>query len=284
MPTIHSDRHDADLHLGKQTATPLRSETTDYAELRPALVKADVLPTPPQMWGHGHDFPQGAWDMLGNGPDDSVFPGFGGCGDCAWADPAHDEMEAAKNAGRPVPAFSGATVVKQYSEYSGYDPQTGENDTGSNMQDVIAWRQSKGLYDDHGTHYKIGKAVSIQPGNLQHLWEAAWLFENVNIGIEVTEAQQTQFNERAQPTWDYVAGSPVVGGHAVPVMGKLGLISWGEDVYYTAAFIAHQMDEGYAYIDPLRYNLVTGEDYEHFKDADLEKFIVLAAQQKLAEL
>lgn len=284
MPTIHSERHGADLHLGKHTATPLRSETATYAELRPTLVKAGALPTPPQMWGHGHDFPQGAWKMLGNGPDDSVFPGFGGCGDCAWADPAHDEMEAAKNAGRPVPAFSGATVVKQYGEYSGYDPQTGANDNGSNMQDVIAWRQSKGLYDDHGNTYKIGRAVAVEPGNLQHLWEVTWLFENVNIGIEVTEAQEAQFNERAQPTWDWVPGSPAVGGHAVPVMGKLGLISWAADVYYTAAFIAHQMDEGYAYIDSLRYNAVTGQDYEHFKDADLEKYILLVAQQKLATL
>jgi hypothetical protein len=292
VATLHSERHDADLPLGKQTATPLRSETTLYSEVRPALVKAGLIPTPPQMWGHGHDFPQGAWQMLGNGPDDSVFPGFGGCGDCAWADPAHDEMEAAKNAGRPVPPFTGLVVVEQYAEYEGWSrgdlaslkAWIEANDNGSNMQDVIARRQTKGLRDANGTVYKIGKAVGIEPGNLQHLWEVAWLFENADIGIEVQEAQQTQFNERAQPTWDYVPGSPTVGGHAVPVMGKLGLISWGEDVYYTAAFIAHQMDEGYAYIDPLRYNAVTGEDYEHFKDADLEKFIVLAAQQKLAAL
>jgi hypothetical protein len=292
--TIHSERHDADLYLGKHTATELRSGTATYAEVRPALVKAGVLPTIPQQWGHGHDFPQGAWDMLGNGPDDSVFPGFGGCGDCAWADPAHDEMEAAKNAGRPVPLFTGLVVVEQYAEYEGWVPGVPAgrlnslkafleaNDNGSNMQDVIAGRQSKGLRDAHGDVYKIGKAVAIEPGNLQHLWEAAWLFENVDIGIEVTEAQQEQFNERAQPTWDYVAGSPVVGGHAVPVMGKLGLISWGEDVYYTAAFIAHQMDEGYAYIDNERYNAVTHETAEHWKDQDLEKYLTLVAQMKAA--
>lgn len=245
------------------------------------LARARLLPSPPSMWGHGHDFPQGDWLMLGNGPDDTVFPGFQGCGDCAWAGPAHEEMEAAKNAGHPVPEFSGKTVVEQYSEYCGYDPQTGENDEGSDVQQVLAWRQEKGLRDDHGSVYKIGRSVSIEPGNLQHLWEAAWLFENVGIGLTVTAAQMDQFDAGPQPTWDYVAGSPEEGGHYVPVMGKLGLISWGEDVYYTPRFIEKQNDESFCYIDPLRYSTVTGQTYEHFQDADLEKFIVLAAQQKV---
>lgn len=282
MTTVHSERLDAELHLGKRTARPPTSDHALYAELRPALARAGLLPTPPQMFGHGHSFAQGAWRMLGNGPDDTVYPGFGGCGDCAWAGPAHEEMESAADAGRPIPKFSGASIVKQYSEYSGYDPQTGANDNGSDVQEVLAWRQSKGLYDDVGHHYKIGKTVAIEPGNLQHLWECAWLFECVGIGITVTAAQMEQFDASAQPTWDYVPGSPVEGGHYVPVVGKLGLISWAEDVYYTPRFIEHQNDESYTYIDPERYNAITGEDYEHFKDADLEKYLVLAAKAKLA--
>src|SRR5262249_43398757 len=146
------------------------------------------------------------WLMLGNGPDSSVAPGFQGCGDCAWAGPAHETMEAARTAGRPVPQFSGKTIVEQYSEYCGYDPQTGENDNGSQIGDVITWRQTKGLRDDAGNVYKIGQAVELEPGNLTELWEASYLFECVGIGLVVCAAQMTQFDKRER--WDYVPGSP----------------------------------------------------------------------------
>lgn len=290
VPTIRSDRHDASLFLGKHTATAPRF--VDYVtELRPTLKAKGLLPTPPQIFGHGHDFPQGVWRMLGNGPalagektPPSSWTGFleaGGAGDCAIADPLHDEMEAANNAGRPVPSFSIETAIKQYGELSGYDPVTGENDNGLNMQDVIEHRQKVGLYDDTGKRYKIGTAVSTTPGDVNALWECAWLFENVDIGIVVTEAQEQQFGERAQPTWDWVPGSPEIGGHAVPVMGKWGFISWAEDVYYTPRFIEHQMDEGHCYVDNERYNARTGADAEGYKQQELDKFIVLEAQAKL---
>src|ERR1019366_3709004 len=108
-------------------------------------------------------------------PDDSVFPGFQGCGDCAFAGPANSIEEAAINAKRPVPPMSGKTVVGWYSAYSGYNPQTGENDNGSNPQDVINIRQTTGLADDTGTLHKIGPSVSATPGDLTHLWEIAYL-------------------------------------------------------------------------------------------------------------
>lgn len=293
VATIHSDRHQADLPLGKHPAT--RPRFTIYEdEIRPALQAKGLLPTVPQMFGHGHDFKQGAWLMLGNGPDDTVTPGFQGVGDCAWADPAHDEMEAADDAGRPIPNFTGLVVVEQYAEYEGWQPPATNrlasllafleaNDNGSNMQDVIEIRQTKGLRDADGNVLKIGQAISLkEPGNINSIWELAWLCENVNIGVVLCEAQQTQFNERQQPTWNWVNGSPEIGGHAVPVMGKLGLISWAEDVYYTPAFISHQADETHAYLDNERYNQRTGETAEGFTEQDLEKYLVLEAEAKLA--
>ena len=290
-PTIHSERHDAPLHLGKASATAPRF--VSYAtELRPKLKAKGLLPTVPQMFGHGHDFPQGKWLMLGNGPAlagekpvPSTWEAFlqaGGAGDCAIAEPCHDEMEAARNAGRPIPPFSIETAIKQYGELSGYDPVTGANDNGLNIQDVIEHRQKVGLYDDNGVRYKIGQAANLTPGNVSELWECAWLFENVDLGVVLSEAQETQFNERAQPTWEYVSGSPEIGGHAVPVVGKLGLLSWAEDVYWGVPFIQHQMDEGVCYVDNERYNQRTGETAEGFDEQDLEKFIVLEAQAKMA--
>lgn len=281
MSVIHSERLGCALHLGKQPARPLLAGTISYGELRRPLVRAGLLPKVPAIFGHGNDFAGGRWLMLGNGPDDTVYPGFQGCGDCAWAGPAHAEMEAARNAGRPIPSFSGKTVVNQYSAYSGYDPQTGENDSGSDPQRVLQWRQEKGLLDDGGVAYKIGQYVALQPGNLAELWEAAYLFENCGIGVVVTEAQVQQFD--AQQPWDYVPGSPEEGGHWVEVMGRPdahhgALITWAERIRFSLAFYEQQNDEAFAYIDPERYNRVTGETAEHWTDQDLEKFVVLVAR------
>jgi hypothetical protein len=278
MPTVHSERR-GELHLGKTAPKPIEN-TVPYSDLRKCLVAAGVtLPKPPTVFGHGDDFTGTEWLMLGNGPDDTVFPGFQGCGDCAWAGPAHEEKESAKNAGRAMPQFSGKTVVAQYSAYSGYDPQTGTNDNGSAIADVIKWRQDKGIYDDTGTVYKIGRAVSLTPGNLAELWEAAFLFECAGIGIQVPASVMQQF-DAGQP-WSYVKGSPIEGGHYIPVIGKLELVSWAETVKFTDGFYEHYNDETVCYLDNERYNAVTGETAEHYSHQDLEKYLVLIAQAKL---
>jgi len=267
------------MHLGKQDATPVRAGTTLYSQLRRLLVRDSKvsLPTFPSNFGHANAFAGDGWQMLGNGPDDSVFPGFGGCGDCAWAGPGHEIMESAKTSGRPVPPISGKTIVAQYSAYSGYDPETGANDTGSNLQDVLAHRQQDGIYDDTGAVHKIGQVVALTPGNLQEIWECAWLFERVGLGVMVQEAQQEQF-ARGE-AWDYVPGSPVVGGHYVPQMGRWAIVSWARRVGITQRYLVNLNDEAYSYIDPDLYSKVTGETAEGFKDQDLEKFIVLAGRR-----
>lgn len=266
-----------EFHFGKRAA---RAPTSDHVAMRDLLkaVPAGTLPPIPENFGHGYDFGRDGWLMLGNGPDNTVFDGFQGCGDCAWAGPAHETMEAARDAGRPIPSFSGATVVKQYSAYSGYDPETGQNDTGSDVQDVLKWRQTKGLLDNSGTAYKIGKTVTLTPGDLHELWAAAYLFECVGIGVNVQEAQMDQFN--AGKPWDYVKGSPIEGGHYIPVVGNNGLISWAQRVGFTQAFITNLCDEAYSYVDPERYSQVTGKTAEGFDDQDVELFVSLVVAQK----
>lgn len=283
VPTIHSTKHDAELYLGKQPAKPVDSSHALWAELRKPLIAAGTIPKIPAVFGHGNDFTGQGWLMLGNGPDDTVFPGFGGCGDCAWAGPGHAEMESASNAKRPIPPFSGKTIVAQYSAYSGYDPQTGDNDNGSDPQAVLQWRQTTGLLDDNGVAYKIGATVAATPGDLTHLWEIAYLFEDAGIGINVQQAQEDQFNA-GQP-WDYVPGSQIVGGHWIEVVGRPSathgrLVTWAEAILFTLKFYENLNDETFGWVDPERYNQVTGETLEHHTNADIEKYITLIAAQK----
>lgn len=281
MTTVHSYRLGCDLHLGKRPARPPSSDHVAMRDLL-KLVPSGTLPRIPAHFGTGLDFGYAGWRMLGNGPDNTVFEGFQGCGDCDWAATAHVLMQASHNAGRPVPPFSGKTVVAQYSAYSGYDPQTGENDTGTDMQQSITWCQTTGFHDDNDVVYRLGQSISLTPGDLRELWAATYLFEDAKIGVNLQTAQMDQFDAGPRPVWDYVAGSPVEGGHAIPTMGNNGLISWAERVGFTQAFIEHQMDEGYCFLLPERYNAVTGETREDLTDADLEKYLTLLPQYRAA--
>jgi len=259
------------LKLGKRPATYDKRDL-QYAALRPSI----PLPSVPAVFGHGNDFAGEGWGMLGNGPDNSVFEGFQGCGDCAWAGPAHETMELCKDAGRAVPSFTGKIIVEQYSEYCGYDPQTGANDNGSSIREVLQWRKEKGLRDANGGVHKVGVYVALEVGNLQHVVEAAYLFECVGMGLEVPESAEQQFGEGAP--WAVVPGAEIVGGHYVPIVGRpqadyLAVVTWGKRQLVTDEFYKKYTDETWAYVSGERINAVTGKSYEHFGAAELEEYL-----------
>lgn len=271
------------MKLGKQPAT-YDSRDIKYADVRP---RGTTVPTaPPAGGGYGGDFAD--WLMLGNGPcddgsiTDQSWAAYQGAGDCAWAGPAHETMEACKNASRPVPKFTCLNVLEQYSAYSGYNLQTGANDNGSNVRDVLNWRQTKGLTDVSGTAHKIGTYVALEPGNTDQLWEALWLFEAVGIGINFPNSAMDQFNKGQR--WSVVPGATIEGGHYIPLVGHptkniWTCVTWAKRQEMTPQFLTTYCDEAWAYIDPERYNAVTGETLQKFTDADLEKYITQFSAQ-----
>lgn len=296
MQSFHSVRLGADVHFGKLSAKPARVGVSYAKDIRPTLQRAGLIPTVPQLFGHGHDFPQGKWLMLGNGPlgaEEGILPpdwaaAANGCGDCVIADCCHTVMEAEKNAGRPVSPFTAQVSIRAYmartlaANGTPYSPQTGEGDTGLDIQAVIEWLIAEGMPDASGVAHKIlPDPIEIQAGNVQHLWEAAWLYEKVKLGLVITEANMRQFDAGPQPTWDWVAGSPEVGRHDTPVVGKLGLLSWAEDCYWTPRFVEHQCDEAWAVLHPEQFK-DGGQDYEGLRQGDIEKLSVEIATRKLA--
>ena len=265
--------------LGKKPAT-YDSRDFRYADARAGLT---LPPAPAPGGGYGMDFGADGWGMLGNGPDNTVFQGFQGCGDCAWAGPAHETMEASKNAGRAVPRFSGKTVVDQYAQYSGYNPQTGANDNGSNVRDVLNWRQTKGLLDDSGTAHTIGSYVALEPGNLAQLWEALWLFNVIGVGINFPESAMDQTN--AGQMWSVVPGAKIEGGHYIPVVGHPAAdvwtcVTWGQRQTMTTQFLTTYCDEAWAWIDPARYSALTGDTPQGFSAAQVQQYLTAVGQEK----
>jgi hypothetical protein len=269
--------------LGKRAARSYTSDHTPIANLL-KTIPSGTIPPIPKTFGHGYDFGATSWGMQGNGPcdDGSIAQGtyaYNGAGDCADAAIAHIFMEAAKDAGRPVPKFTCASTLDNYAEYLGVGSHANlnsNNDEGTDLQDFLKRLQTTGFSDANGNVYKIGATVSGTPGNLNELWAMTYLFEAAYIGVNLQEAQESAFPK----TWNYDPQSQTIGGHCIPIVGTGGLISWGDRVGFTTSFFENLCDEFYGFIDPLLYSTVTGETLEKQDDADLEKYIALLTQVK----
>lgn len=270
------------LSLGKTNFTP-DSRDWRWVDFRASLKAAGLLPSVSAIFGHGNTYAD--WKMLGNGPDPTA-PGRAaeGAGDCVWAAAEHETMEALTNAGQGrdqvATLFDGSTAITDYAAATGYDPTTGSGDNGTEIRSALLYRQKTGIVNKTGVRHKIGPFVSIEPGNLQHLLEALFFFEGLPIGIELQEAQMSQFNQAeargTTPIWSYVKNSPIIGGHCVPEVGhpasgELAGISWAKKVILTEGFLAHQCDEVWGYLTPERISRLTGKTYEGASEAQLEE-------------
>lgn len=228
------------LKLGKLPATEDSRDLLFSNYVVPAK-----LPEPPAEFGHETLFKRHGWGMLGN--DD--------WGDCAWAGPAHETMLLTKEGGHPA-TFTTAAVLSDYSAGTGFDASAGPpgdnpTDNGSNVRDVLGYRRKTGIGDARGKRHKIGAYVKLDPGNLEHIYQAMYLFQAVGIGIyPFPESAHDQFNN-GEP-WDVVPGSPAKGGHYVCCLarrnGNFELVTWGSLQEMTEAFFTKYCDEAWTYI------------------------------------
>jgi hypothetical protein len=279
---LYSHSLDGYVRLG-HNPTPFDARDIRYTDFRPALVKAGLVPIPgvniPAVWGHGNDFP--VYPMWANGPDPSA-DGLAnqGCGDCEIAGKLNELYIDSHNAGRPLPVgLDGTSAVNIYSLLSGYNAQTGANDNGLDTRTVLDYAQKTGITDKAGKNYKIGVYFFAEPSDYQTYCEITYLFEISGIAWNFTDQMMNQF-DAGQP-WQYVANATAEGGHYTAGVGPGHTLSWTRNQGFTVACYTQQSTELSSYITAERYNQVTGQTMEHYKDADLEKFTVMAAQTKL---
>jgi len=231
------------LKLGKLPAAP---RPTD---LKFAKYRTDLLPEPPATFGFDHAVAPTDWGMLGN---DAY-------GDCVWAGAAHEHMllTATQNTQRPSPTtarFTDTSVLRAYADVTGFDPVTGANDNGTNVHDAMSYRKNTGILDANGRRHKIGAYLSLTPGDMTELAEALYLFECVGIGFEFPQSAMDQFNSGQR--WAVVpGGSPIEGGHYVPVVSKqntfsVKVITWGRLQTMTQPFYKKYCDEAWCFVAP----------------------------------
>ena len=229
------------LKTGKLPATP------DHRDLLFAkYVDMDtVLPKVPEAFGHEDSVPE--WGMLGNGPDPEMGPTFEGAGDCVFAGAAHETMLWTA-VGDGEATFSTHGVLADYGAVTGYTPSDPNSDQGTNVRDALNYRRKTGVVDAHGQRHKIGAYVALQPGDIDHLYAALYLFGAVGIGVKFPESAMQQFDS-GQP-WDVVDGAKVEGGHYIPLVarrdGMLDCVTWAKVQPMTLKFFQEYCDEAYA--------------------------------------
>ena len=149
----------------------------------------------------------------------------------------------------PAP-FSDAGVLADYSAISGYVPGDESTDTGCDMHDVMAYRAKTGLVDAAGNRHKIAAYLSLDPGNVDHLLLAGYMFGCVGIGIEFPDSAMEQFHDGLP--WDVVPGAQIEGGHYIPGVayrnGDIEVVTWGEVVPMTMAFLSRYCDEAWVMV------------------------------------
>lgn len=157
-------------------------------------------------------------------------------GDCAWASSAHEVMVQNAANGRIV-TFTDENVLSDYAS-TGFDPLSGQNDNGTNMFQLYAYRKNNGIIDAAGTRHRIQAFLECRE-DADVLAAATYLFGAVGIGIRVYDWAEKQFANH-QP-WDVQPGGTVVGGHAIPVVGRKAngnflVVTWGALQEMTPAF------------------------------------------------
>ena len=231
------------MKLGKLPAAP-RETDLKFAKYRTAL-----LPEPPATFGFDHAVGTADWGYLGNDE----------YGDCVWAGAAHEHMllTATQTTMRPSPStarFTAADALSDYAACTGFDPATGAGDNGTDVHQAMSYRKNRGILDADGKRHKIGAYLSLTPGDMTELAEALWLFECVGIGFNFPQSAMDQFNNGER--WSIVpGGSPIEGGHYVPVVSKqttfsVKVVTWGRLQTMTQPFYKKYCDEAWCYVAP----------------------------------
>lgn len=258
------------LKLGKNEAT---EDTRDW-KLSAVVDVSVVLPKITKTFGHEAGITFG---MDGNGPDDSVLPGFRGAGDCVFAGADH-EVQVWQHAAKKVgPAkFNGATAIKDYSAVTGYIIGNDSTDQGTNVRDALRYRAKTGIVDINGGRHKIVAYLALDPGNMNHLLAAMYLFDAVGIGIKFPASAMDQFNKGKE--WTVVKGSPIEGGHYIPLVARrssdsLTCVSWGRTQRMSTTFFETYCDEAWALLSQEAINAATQKSPEGFSPSTLKTLL-----------
>ena len=183
----------------------------------------------------------GNWQMLGNDQ-------YGDCVAVTWANTRRLVTAALKT--ENYPSMAQVTAV-----YKTQNPGFPAQDDGMEIQTLLEYLTKTAGPDG----VKALGFASVNPASPDEVKAAIAIFGSVWTGLTVLNANMNQFSA-GQP-WDYVAGSPVDGGHSVITggygaggRGQLGgdekFVTWAEETSFTDAFWSREVEEAWVVIWP----------------------------------
>lgn len=250
--------------LGKKPARPgaVKFKFANY-------VDKSKLPTPPKSFGHVK-LPS-PWGMLAN---DQV-------GDCVIAGAAHETMAWNYMGSGTVPRFTDESILRIYSELTGYNPSDPNSDQGTDMSAAADYRRRTGIPDADGKIHKIDSYLDLSAGDVDNLVLGAYL-GGVGVGLMLPDDADKMFDNGQ--VWDMKAGFKANpdNGHYVPVLGRnsagnLLLITWGRLHAMTPRFYEMCSDEAIAYLSLESIAEATSKNPEGFDIATLRKDLAALA-------
>lgn len=201
------------------------------------------FPSPPKEFGHEQMIDK--WGMLGNDI----------AGNCVFAGAAHEQMIWAAEGGKQV-EFTTQTVLSDYAAVTGYNPDLPYTDKGTYVRDALKYRRRVGMLGADGQRHKIDAYVALDPGNVDELLIATYLFGTVGIGITLTEGAMKQYAQGK--VWSRICNTGQdLGGHYVNVVAKRGRIycvTWGGLQALTAPFYRRYNDEAWCMLSLDMFN------------------------------
>lgn len=220
------------MKLGKLQAK-WHPKTLRLAHVLEANPAPEELPDPAKVyWGYKVK----DWGMLGNDK----------AGDCVVAGALHMIINWSAHTGNSK-VFTDEDALQIYSSLTGYDPETGANDTGLVMTDFLNYWQTEGLFG-----VKILGWFSFDHTNKLHFDITDQAFGGTYLGSQFPQSAMDQFNA-GQP-FSLVPGSPIDGGHCTPWFnhGSEGrkCVTWSKLQAALNPWLDHYVDESYGVISP----------------------------------
>jgi hypothetical protein len=168
-------------------------------------------------------------------------------GDCAYASVGHMQMAWSMGASKKAVVITDAEIIAAYTA-TGYNPTTGAHDDGSNLIEVQEQWRSVGIAGN-----KILGYTGLDLRTQLQIMQAVYYFGGAYIGVNLPQSAEQQTD--AGLTWTVPWFSPIIGGHAIPILSydatHVWAVTWGQVQAITWEFISRYCDEAYAIVDPL---------------------------------
>ena len=154
-------------------------------------------------------------------------------------------VDSARLGGKPYTVADTQILTWYQTQNPGADPaHPGVHDNGMSIQVFLTWLLKHPFPDGS----KVLGFAEIDPKNLAEVRVATAIGGRIWTACTITAANRTQWD--AGEPFDYVAGSPVEGGHSILVGGEdavaasdLELATWAAIRRASDAFLAHQISE-----------------------------------------